>query len=64
VILELAHLYAVGIHCLLPNVACLADLIDDDLGVAVRDKSLDSKGNSDAQPMDQTSYSALLLDAL
>jgi hypothetical protein len=28
-------------------------LVDDDLGVAVGDKSLDSEENSDAQPMDQ-----------
>jgi hypothetical protein len=28
-------------------------LVDDDLGVAVGDESLDSKGNNDAQPMDQ-----------
>jgi hypothetical protein len=31
----------------------LVDLIDDDLGVAVRNKSLDLEGNGDAQPMDQ-----------
>jgi hypothetical protein len=53
VILELAHLSAVGVHCLLLDIACLVDLIDDDLGVVVRNKSLDSKGNGDAQPMDQ-----------
>jgi hypothetical protein len=52
VVLNLTHFRAVGVHCLL-DVACLVDLIDDDLGVAVRDKSLDSKGNNDAQPMDQ-----------
>jgi hypothetical protein len=28
-------------------------MIYDDLGVAIRDKSLDSEGNNDAQPMDQ-----------
>jgi hypothetical protein len=60
VILELAHLGAVGVHCLLLDVACLADLIDDNLGVTVRNKSLDSEGNSDAQPMDQ----GLVLDAV
>jgi hypothetical protein len=29
-------------------------LVDDDLGVTVSDESLDSEGNSDAQPMDQS----------
>jgi hypothetical protein len=53
VILELAHLGVVGVHCLLLNVACLVDLIDDDLGVALHNKSLDSEGNSDALPLDQ-----------
>jgi hypothetical protein len=28
-------------------------LVNDDLGVTVSDESLDSEGNSDAQPMDQ-----------
>jgi hypothetical protein len=28
-------------------------LVDDDLGVAICDESLDSEGNNDAQPMDQ-----------
>jgi hypothetical protein len=28
-------------------------LVDEYLGVAVGDESLDSKGNNDAQPMDQ-----------
>jgi hypothetical protein len=35
-------------------------LVDDDLGVAVGDESLDSKGNNDAWPMDQ----GLVLSAL
>jgi hypothetical protein len=35
-------------------------LVNDDLGVAVGDESLDSEGNSDAQPMDQ----GLILDAV
>jgi hypothetical protein len=43
----------VGVHQVLPDVAGLVDLVDDDLGVAVGDKSLDSEENSDAQPMDQ-----------
>jgi hypothetical protein len=53
VVLERAHLGAVGVHRFLLDVACLVDLVDDDLGVAVSNESLDSKGNSDAQPMDQ-----------
>jgi hypothetical protein len=53
VILELAHLGAVGVHRFFLDVACLVDLVDDDLGVAVSDESFDSEGNSDAQPMDQ-----------
>jgi hypothetical protein len=53
VVLELAHLGVVGIHCLLLDVACLVDLVDDDLGVAVSNESLDFEGNNDAQPMDQ-----------
>jgi hypothetical protein len=53
VILELAHLSAIGIHCLLLHVEFLVDLIDDDLGVVVRNKSPDFEGNGDAQPMDQ-----------
>jgi multisubunit Na+/H+ antiporter MnhC subunit len=53
VILEFAHLYAVGVHCLLLDIACLVDSIDDDLGVAIRNKSFDSEGNNDVQPMDQ-----------
>jgi hypothetical protein len=28
-------------------------LVDDDLGIAVSNKLLDSEGNNDAQPMDQ-----------
>jgi hypothetical protein len=60
VILELAHLSTVGIHCLVLDDALLVDLINDDLGVAVRDKSLDSEGNNDAQPMDQ----GLVLDTV
>jgi hypothetical protein len=39
--LELAHLSAVGVHRDFLAVAGLVDLIDDDLGVAVRDESLD-----------------------
>jgi hypothetical protein len=52
-IFELAHLDTVGVHRFLLDVACLVDLVDDDLGVAISDESLDSEGNSDAQPMDQ-----------
>jgi hypothetical protein len=32
-IFELAHLDTVGIHRFLLDVACLVDLVDDDLGV-------------------------------
>jgi hypothetical protein len=53
VILKLAHLSAVGVHRVLLDAACLVDLVNDDLGVAVGDESLHSEGNSDAQPMDQ-----------
>jgi hypothetical protein len=53
VILKLVYLGIVGIHYVLLDVAGLVDLVDDDLGVAVGDESLDSKGNNDAQPMDQ-----------
>jgi hypothetical protein len=52
VILELAHLGAVCVHSFFLDVLCLVDLVDDDLGVAVSDESLDSEGNNDAQPMD------------
>jgi hypothetical protein len=51
--LELAHLSAISIHRVLLDVAGFVDLIDDDLGVSVRDESLDSEGNSDAHPIDQ-----------
>jgi hypothetical protein len=40
--LELAHLDTVGIHRVLPDVTSLVDLVDDDLRVAVGNKSLDS----------------------
>jgi hypothetical protein len=53
VVLELAHLGAVGIHCLLLDVARLVYLVDDDLGVLISNDSLDSEGNSNAEPMDQ-----------
>jgi hypothetical protein len=53
VVLELAHLGAVGVHCFLLDVACLVDLVDDDLGVVVSNELLDSEGNNDAQPVDQ-----------
>jgi hypothetical protein len=53
VILKLAHLSTVGIHRVLLNVAGHVDLVNDDLGVALSDESLDSERNSDAQPMDQ-----------
>jgi hypothetical protein len=46
--LKLAHLSAVGVHRVLLDVAGLVDLVDDDLGVAVGDESLDSEGNNDA----------------
>jgi hypothetical protein len=46
--LEFAHLSVVGIHRVLLDVAGLVDLVDDDLGVALGDESLDSEGNSDA----------------
>jgi hypothetical protein len=51
--LELAYLGAISIHRILLDVACLVDLIDDDLGVTVSDEPLDSQENSDAQSMDQ-----------
>jgi hypothetical protein len=51
--LKLAHLNVVGIHRVLLDVSGLVDLVDEDLGVAIGDESLDSKGNSDARPMDQ-----------
>jgi hypothetical protein len=47
------HLSAVGVHRVLLDVAVLVDLVNDDLGVAVGDESLDYEGNNDAQPMDQ-----------
>jgi hypothetical protein len=53
VILKLSHLSAVGVHRVLLDVACLVDLVNDDLGVGVGDVSLDSEGNNDAQPVDQ-----------
>jgi hypothetical protein len=40
VVLELAHLGAVGVHRFLLNVTCLVDLVNDDLGVAISDESL------------------------
>jgi hypothetical protein len=40
VVLELAQLGAVGVHRFLLDVACLVDLVDDNLGVAVSDESL------------------------
>jgi hypothetical protein len=48
VILKLAHLGALGIHCVLLDVADLVYLVDDDLGVTISDESLDSEGNNDA----------------
>jgi hypothetical protein len=53
VILKLAHLSAVGVHQVLLDVTGLVDLINNDLGVVVGNESLDSEGNSDAQPMNQ-----------
>jgi hypothetical protein len=53
VIRKLVHLSAVDVHRVLLDVAGLVDLVNDDLGVAVGNESLDSEGNSDAQPMDQ-----------
>jgi hypothetical protein len=58
--LELAHLGAVGVHQVLPDVVGLVDLVDNDLGVIVGDQSLDSQGNNNAQPVDQ----GLVLDAV
>jgi hypothetical protein len=51
-ILKLAHISTVGVHRVLLDVTGLVDLVNDDLGVVVGDESLDSEGNSDAQPMD------------
>jgi hypothetical protein len=53
VILKLAHLSAVGIHCILLDVADLVDLVNDDLGVTIGGESLDSEENRDVQPVDQ-----------
>jgi hypothetical protein len=53
VCLELARLSAIGVHRVRHDVAGLVDLVDDDLGDAVGNKSLDSERNSDAQPVDQ-----------
>jgi hypothetical protein len=46
-VLKLAHLSAVGVHRVRLDIAGLVDLVDDDLGVAVGDESLDSEGNND-----------------
>jgi hypothetical protein len=51
--LELPYLSVVGIHRVLLDVACLIDLVYDELGVAISDEPLGSQGNSDAQSMDQ-----------
>jgi hypothetical protein len=50
---ELLYLGVVGIHHVLLDVACLIDLVDDDLRVTVSDEPLDSQGDSDAPCMDQ-----------
>jgi hypothetical protein len=51
--LELPYLSVVGIHQLLLDVAHLVDLVNDDLGVVISNKALDSQGNNDAQSVDQ-----------
>jgi hypothetical protein len=58
--LELPYLGTVSIHRILLDIACLIDLVDDDLGVTVSDEPLDSQGNNDAQSVDQ----GLVLDAV
>jgi hypothetical protein len=39
--LKLLYLDTVGIHRVLLDVACLTDLVDEDLGVALSDEPLD-----------------------
>jgi hypothetical protein len=63
VVLELAHLGAVGIHCLLIDVACLVDLVDDNLGVTVcrmdlpgPTTSLGTRTNYSVGPWDYTTW--------
>jgi hypothetical protein len=51
--LELMHLSAVSRHRVLPDVTCLVDLIDENLGVAVSNEPLDSQGSNNAQSVDQ-----------
>jgi hypothetical protein len=40
--LELSYLDAISVHRIRLDVACLIDLVDDDLGVTVSDEPLDS----------------------
>jgi hypothetical protein len=53
VVLELPDLSAVGIHCVLLDVAQLVDLVNNDLGVAVCNKPLNPQGHGDVQPVNQ-----------
>jgi hypothetical protein len=62
--LELAQLGAVGVICVLPDVAGLVDLIDDDLGVSIGDNRLIPREISMRSPWIKASYSTPLLDAL
>jgi hypothetical protein len=47
------NLSAVSIHRVLDTVPLLVDLLDNDLGIAKRQISLDAKGNCYAEPVDQ-----------
>jgi hypothetical protein len=45
--LKLPDLGAVGVHCVLLDVARLIDLVDDDFGVVVSNEPLDPEGSGD-----------------
>jgi hypothetical protein len=50
---EFANLSAVSVHRVLDAVPLFVDLLDDDLGIAKSQYSLDAKGHCYAEPVDQ-----------
>jgi hypothetical protein len=53
VAVEFMNLSAIGIHRVLDAIPLLVDLLDDDLGIAKSQYSLDAKGHCYMEPMDQ-----------
>ena len=51
---EFSNLSAVSIYCVFDTTPLVIDLLDDDLGIAIGQQSLDAKGHCNSEPVDQS----------